>query len=308
MRYLQQFPDLGWLRQQIQSGFATAGGQGWPTVLLHVKQPPTRRENIKGTLSLFLTEQGQSQLTHDGRTLHIGPPAYALTNEGSTYDLATPRHRDGHLTTVFNCHFGTAFLKQAVPYCLAPRLQTLLDDPFHDQSTPMPSFSFHSMARTPAFDQAVQQVQHTQIHTASTEAQEMALLQLLEQICLDHFQLQSSSQRLSARRKATKEELFRRVRLAADYLHAHCFDALELEAVAQFCCLSKFHLSRAFKAVYGCAPYQYLQRLRLRAILERLPQNNASLQVIAESVGLDNASSLSRLVHRATGQYPSAYR
>lgn len=303
---LTQFPDLGWLRQQIQTRFAIAGGQGWPTVLLQVQGPPTRREAVTGTLSLFVNNQGTTQVTHAGHTLDLGNRAYVVTNADSQYDLDIQTTPDAPSTAIFNCHFGAAFLRQAQMYCTAPSARYLLDHPF-DQG-PTISFAFHSLARHPALEQALQQVQQHYATAAPTAAQEEALLQLYE--CLVHQEraLLHSSERLKARRASTRTELFERLRLAADYLHAYYNQPLELDHLARHVCLSKFHLSRAFKALYGCAPYQYVQRLRLQTILERLPRRDASLQALAQSVGLDNASSLSRLVYRTTGRYPSAYR
>lgn len=303
---LTQFPDLGWLRQQIQNRFAVAGGQGWPTVLLHVQGQPTRREAVTGTLSLFVNNQGTSQITHEGRTLNLGNRAYAVTNAGSQYDLDIRTTPDAPTTEIFNCHFGAAFLRQAQTYCTVPSAEHLLDDPF-TEGAPF-SFGFHSMARHAALELALQRVQQHYATAAPAAAQEDALLDLFE--CLVHQEraLLHSSERLKARRVSTRTELFRRLRLAADYLHAHYTQPLELDQLAQQVYLSKFHLSRAFKALYGCAPYQYIQRLRLQTILERLPKRDVSLQALAQSVGLENASSLSRLVYRATGRYPSAYR
>src|SRR4030095_3069417 len=68
---------------------------------------------------------------------------------------------------------------------------------------------------------------------------------------------------LPAVRASTREELWRRVSRARDYLHAHLAAPVSLSEVAAAACLSPFHLLRVFQAVFHQTPHQYLNNCRL---------------------------------------------
>jgi AraC family transcriptional regulator len=51
---------------------------------------------------------------------------------------------------------------------------------------------------------------------------------------------------------------------AKDYILTHFFENLNIQQIAQHCCLSVFHFSRIFKSVMGKSPYQYLIEIRLQ--------------------------------------------
>ena len=63
-----------------------------------------------------------------------------------------------------------------------------------------------------------------------------------------------------------------------------------------------------FRAVAGCAPQQYLLRVRLRAAAERLRTSDDSCTEIALACGFYGSAQFSALFRRAYGCTPSAYR
>lgn len=66
--------------------------------------------------------------------------------------------------------------------------------------------------------------------------------------------------------------------------------------------MSPTHLTRRFKARYGCTPMSYLRRRRLEAALAQIATRQGSLQEIAASCGLGRASYLSRLIRQKNCQ------
>lgn len=80
-------------------------------------------------------------------------------------------------------------------------------------------------------------------------------------------------------------------------------DGLAREAGAA----NRFHLARAFRAVYGSAPHAYLVQLRLLRARRLLAVGEAPVMVAA-TCGFADQSHLGRWVRRAYGLTPAAYR
>jgi AraC family transcriptional regulator len=87
------------------------------------------------------------------------------------------------------------------------------------------------------------------------------------QLACDLLQLNREIERqvrlMPARRPATREELFRRVRRGQEFLHANACSQLDLASLARQACLSPFHFHRAFTKAFGKTPNQYRNELRL---------------------------------------------
>jgi AraC family transcriptional regulator of arabinose operon len=67
-------------------------------------------------------------------------------------------------------------------------------------------------------------------------------------------------------------------------------------------------LFRQFRRRHGVAPIQYLNRLRLREALRLLRETRLAVAEVARRSGIGGPAYLSRLVRRATGQSPRAFR
>ncbi len=83
---------------------------------------------------------------------------------------------------------------------------------------------------------------------------------------------------------------------------------LDLDAVAATAGYSRFHFVRAFKAVYGETPGQYLSRRRLERAEELLRTANLSVTEICMLVGFSSLGTFSTRFKQQTGLLPSEYR
>jgi AraC-like DNA-binding protein len=104
-------------------------------------------------------------------------------------------------------------------------------------------------------------------------------------------------------RVATREELYRRLCRARDFLHDHAAMPLTVEEMAAEACLSPFHFMRTFKRAFGVSPHRYLLDLRLdraRALLGRYP-----LGVVAALSGFADLSAFSKAFRARYGVPPS---
>ncbi|GGK05083.1 AraC family transcriptional regulator [Pseudomonas matsuisoli] len=92
-----------------------------------------------------------------------------------------------------------------------------------------------------------------------------------------------------------------------DYLHAHLDQDTGLDELAASAGVSRFRLSRAFKAAFGIAPHAYLIQLRLTKARQLLARGHAPAEV-ATALGFADQSHMGRWFRRAYGLTPARYR
>jgi len=100
----------------------------------------------------------------------------------------------------------------------------------------------------------------------------------------------------------------RRAVETALWIDAHSHEAIELEDAAAQAGVSAFHFLRAFSAVLGVTPHQYLLRSRLRHAARLLADDARSVTDIAYDVGFADLSNFVRTFHRAAGISPLKFR
>lgn len=100
----------------------------------------------------------------------------------------------------------------------------------------------------------------------------------------------------------------RRAVETALWIDAHSHEAIELEDAAAQAGVSPFHFLRAFSAVLGVTPHQYLLRSRLRHAARLLADDARTVTDIAYDVGFADLSNFVRTFHRAAGASPLKFR
>ena len=113
---------------------------------------------------------------------------------------------------------------------------------------------------------------------------------------------------LPAVRASTREELWRRVNRARDFLHAHLGSPMRLSEVAATACLSPFHLLRTFQAAFRQTPHQYLNHCRLERAKFLLEKTRIPVTSICLDCGFTSLGSFSALFHKSCGMSPRAWR
>ncbi|MEM7204425.1 MAG: AraC family transcriptional regulator [Planctomycetota bacterium] len=68
------------------------------------------------------------------------------------------------------------------------------------------------------------------------------------------------------------------------------------------------HLTRQFRARFGCSIGDYVRRLRVNAVLQALDHTDRTLAEIALGCGFSDQSHMGRVVRRETGMTPGAWR
>ena len=130
---------------------------------------------------------------------------------------------------------------------------------------------------------------------------------MAEKLVESQLDLKQQLQNLSSVKSSTKEELYRRLSLAFAYISDNFHRDIQLDELSRIATLSKFHLLRSFKKVYGITPYQKVLQLRLKKAKELLIKN-ISLEEVAFQVGFSDRRSFTKAFKKMFGIPPSTCR
>ncbi|MET0067776.1 MAG: helix-turn-helix domain-containing protein [Candidatus Thiodiazotropha sp.] len=95
---------------------------------------------------------------------------------------------------------------------------------------------------------------------------------------------------------------------AQQLLHAGYAEPVPVTVLARAVHLTERTLLRRFVKATGLRPHEYLQRLRVDRVCDRLEETRNSFESIAASVGYRDASACRKTFIKVTGLTPAAYR
>lgn len=98
------------------------------------------------------------------------------------------------------------------------------------------------------------------------------------------------------------------VNIAIDYINDHLYDSLSIKVISEQAAISGFHFHRIFKVIVGENIGEYITRLRLEDIAQKLRMTKTSLSDIALVTGYASKHALSKAFKRQFNMSPSAYR
>lgn len=145
------------------------------------------------------------------------------------------------------------------------------------------------------------------------EADEQRINESVRHCLNQYFQVhqRETSERIGkirALKASTRQELFKKLTLAKEYISNNYNKKFNLDDVAGFSCLSVNHLLRNFKEAYGLSPNQFLSRIRLDRAKYFLEESNHSVSCISMLVGFDSISSFIRLFKSVFKTTPLKYK
>ncbi|HMW01325.1 MAG TPA: AraC family transcriptional regulator, partial [Acidobacteriota bacterium] len=123
-----------------------------------------------------------------------------------------------------------------------------------------------------------------------------------------HSQTVADVEQFPAVRPATRDELYRRLTRARDFILARFDLPLTLADIAQVACLSPNHLLRTFKQAFQMTPHQMLTSTRLEAAKRLLKTTHHSVTEICLMVGFESLGSFSWLFRNKVGCSPDTFR
>jgi AraC-like DNA-binding protein len=257
-----------------------------------------------GALSIKTFFNGQAFYDAGGGRYAVDETRYLVLNHGQPYSITVESEIE---VESFGIFFQTGFAEE-VHRRLITTTNRLLDEPEMPGAPPVYFFEKtypHDDILSPALLTLRASLARRKDEPGWIEEQMHGLMQRLLHVHRDVYKQVGA---LPAVRAATREELYRRLYRARDYMAA-CFDqSLTLEEIARIACLSPNHLLRTFKQIFHQTPHQYLTMLRLERARKLLSQTDRSITDICFAVGFDSLGSFSWLFRRRVGVSPESYR
>jgi AraC-like DNA-binding protein len=130
----------------------------------------------------------------------------------------------------------------------------------------------------------------------------------MERLLQVHMRVRREAESLAAARPGTREELYRRLSRARDYMLARLDQPVLLDEMARVACLSPNHFIRTFRQAFGQSPHQYLVSRRLERAEMLLAGTERPVTEVCYSVGFESLGSFSWLFRKRYGVSPTGYR
>jgi AraC family transcriptional regulator len=303
-----QFPDLKWLKSQVEQNFADRTGmegrslpsKGWPSVVLNVEIKNICRDNIRGPVSIFTNLFGESHVSVHGKKVSVKDHTFFVTNHDQHYTLEIDRTK----ATTFNIHFGEFFTEQVFA-AINQKPDILLEE--NTFITPFEKITFHNKLhyKSESFIKVMHQLLDAKGNDLLLEEK---LFELMTVLLQDHAHLARKSSLIPVIKTATREEIGRRLFQATDYIYSNPDKDIALDELASISCLSKFHFLRLFKLLFDRTPHQFITQSRISRAKGLLKKTSLDINTISRSLGYKDASSFSRAFYNEVGAYPSQYR
>jgi AraC-like DNA-binding protein len=227
--------------------------------------------------------------------------SYLILNEGQHYQIEIDQRAPLESFCLF---FPPGYFQQTLR-ALTTDPGKLLDDPTASKRTVLffEKIYPHDQFVSPALREL--KAKH---RFAESGWLEEKLCLFLEKLLTMHEETVQAAHRLPNVRRATREELFRRVYRARDYADAMFAEKVTLADLANVAALSPNHLLRTFKNVFQQTPHEFLTTRRVGEAAHLLRTTGLGVTQICLAVGFDSLGSFSALFKQRTGFSPTAYR
>lgn len=239
----------------------------------------------------------------DGRFM-VDDGTYLILNHQQPYTLV----KDGVAPVESFCVFFGEELVRDVVYATKMPDGPLLDEPLAGPFQP-----FHFFERRYRHDNLVSPFVHSfRAESKRQFSREEGVEEKLHGLLLAMMQTQTNLfqeiEQLAPTHQSTRVELYRRLSLAKDYIHATLAESHSLADIAKIVHLSPHHFLRSFKEAFGVTPHTYLTQKRMERAQYLLAHTTHSVTEICMDVGYESPSSFSNLFRRKVGLSPRAYR
>ncbi len=247
---------------------------------------------------------GKEQYLVNGKTMNVMPRHFLLVNHKS--EVGCRIYSKEVVKGV--CLFLNTQMVNDVHRTLTTATQTLLDSPF-DTTTP----SFQCFERIYDAHQSNLGLYILQVSSLIEKHpnhifSENLYYQLAENMVINQNEEFKKMNAITAKKASTREELYRRLLVAKEYIEDNFDKNTEIEAIARLANISTFHFFRTFKEVFNISPHQYVLNLRLKKAAQLLKKPQNSITEIAYQVGFADIHAFSKAFKKNYQVAPSYFR
>jgi AraC family transcriptional regulator len=273
--------------------------KGWMNVLIHAKGNAQEIPAHTTSLSLYSVFSGL-ELHEVGRArFAVTPDRYLLLNDNQRH-----AHKIEDNTEVLTLRFRTGLGADVYSAAALPP-EKQLDNPdlrlpleFYERTYPRDMRLSQYMGFLRAFIWA----------EVTQDPLEQALHPIIEHLLVLHRNLEADIERLPAAKRSTREELFRRLHIARDFIEASYLEPINLFSIADVVNLSPHHFLRLFKQAFELAPYQFVTQKRLELAKKWLKETDKDVTDICFDLGFDSLGTFSRNFKARFRVAPTQYR
>ena len=292
----------GAMKKQAQYLFPADAKFASNNLVLHASARRHVVAGFAGPLSIKSVIVGEVDWLVDGRPLRVDPATFLVLNHGQTYSMNIDSIRPVETCCVF---FQTGFVETIARDATTP-LDRSLESPF---GSPAPAMEFlarlHSDGRGAILPQMWSLAERCNQGLQPSNFEEDFLI-LSEKLLTLHREIRSQIARIPAAKPSTRNELFRRLQIAREYLHSNLHHRISLEEVSREACISRYHLHRAFTQVFRSTPHVYLTKIRMERARSLLQTGHSVLETML-ALGIASPSAFRRLFRAHYGVPPSAH-
>jgi AraC-like DNA-binding protein len=256
-------------------------------------------------LSIKCMFNGMARYVADGRNyFSVDDDSYLILNHGNTYSV----EKTSLVPVETFCLFFPERLSGDVAHELSVGDEHLLASPQQECGRPF-NFIEHRQRHGGPISQHVGRIRAAalagQVDDPWLEEQ---MLQLMACMVGHEKTIRQRIAGLPWVRASTRSELYRRLHLARDHMHAHMDEPFSLGRTAGAAALSPYHFLRSFRQLFGVTPRTYLINERIRRAQNLLRQTGMSVTEIAAAVGYESLPSFITLFRSRTKYTPAEYR
>ncbi len=269
----------------------------WPNIFVNASTSNFQKKIHESSLSLLCNFKGEAICKINRRNLKICTDTFLLVNCYETFEYEITTNR---LTETSNLHFNYSFLQEILSLHTTSN-ELLLEN--CNTSTEIPVFktqlnykddSFKALLTVPCF--------------INKEVAENNLALILLKLIEQQKNLRLILENINAIKHSVRQELFRRVTLAKDYIYSNYNNNFSMDLLAKEVGMSKFHFLRTFKSVYGISAYQLLKMVRMERAKTLLKETEFPPTVISVLVGFEEPNSFFQAFKNYTDFTPTSWR
>lgn len=290
-------PDLSPANRSFREWFYARWGRENCLILGRARHAEYAR--FRQRLSIKMARGGGERYFLDGRSVVVDDDSYLVLNDGRSYGSLIDTDREVESFSVF---FRPGLLEE-----VSGAMGVAIDD--------IPSYAPHCAGSVDfdeqlrPHDQTVSPVMRFIRHhildgVDDDRWYEEQLHVLAARLLAQQHRTAQGALRLDCAKASTRQELHRRLGLAADFMQSNYERDIGLGEISAAACLSVHHFMRLFRRVYGLTPTQFLYHKRVQVALRLMQQSDLAMQDIAARVGFNSRATFYRQLKRWRGPLP----
>lgn len=260
-------------------------------------------EHVIGKLSIKCIFNGQAIYKVEGSHLVVDDTRYLILNHAQPYDMIIESNK---LVESFCIFFPLEWASDVLRNLIQDD-DTLLKNPY-DEIQPLLFYEIPTHHDDIA-SSIIHRIRHQyRSNRLMVGGDYLLFYELLAGILSVQRRIYQDAEELSYVRQTTRQEVYRRLHLAREFMMANLQQSLTITDLAQVAMMSPYHFLRRFSQVFGLTPHAYLTRKRLACAEKLLVSSNLSITDICLSVGFQSLGSFSTLFSKVYGVSPRQYR